>query len=159
MPDITASTTIRLNEQELRAVLPHQGNFVQIHEVFDLIPGHSGKAKKFIDPADPIFACHFPGEPIYPGIFLIETVAQLAYVVFSYREGDSQISPESRTSGYLGTIKKFTFSDKVLPGDELTVSVKVSATLGPLAKVDAAIYKNNAEVVAGELYFSLGDAK
>jgi len=92
---------IRLDQEDIQSILPHQPPFVHINEVFDLVPGKSAKALKYIDPKDPIFTCHFPGNPIYPGIFLIEAAAQLAFVTFCYKQ-DSKVTTYSR-AGYLGT--------------------------------------------------------
>lgn len=147
---------ITLTQEEIRKILPHQPPFVLIDEVFDLDPGKSGKAWKYIDPNDPIFPCHFPGNPIYPGIFLIEAAGQLSFVTFSYRFGSEEDEVDTR-SGYLGTVKNFVFKQKVVPGMKLVVAVEIVAHLGNASKVSAKILHQDNLMAGGDLYFTIGE--
>lgn len=145
--------SVRLDQKSIRAILPHQPPFVYIEEVFDLIPGQSAKAHKYIDPKDPIFSCHFPGRPIYPGIFLIEAAGQLAFVTICY-----QPNPEGITHnkiGYLGSVKNFTFRNVVTPGMALIIAVKVIIRFGNATKVSAHIFCEEKIMADGELYFTI----
>ncbi len=149
--------SVRLDQKSIRAILPHQPPFVYIDEVFDLIPGQSAKARKYIDPKDPIFSCHFPGRPIYPGIFLIEAAGQLAFVTICY-----QPNPEGITHnkvGYLGSVKNFTFRNVVTPGMTLIVAVEVIIRFGNAAKVSAHILCEEKIMADGELYFTISEFK
>lgn len=145
---------IRLNQENIRKILPHQPPFVYIDEVFDLIPGKSAKAYKYVESEDPVFRCHFPGNPIYPGIFLIEAAAQLAYVTFSCRPGEDAIHGKA---GYLGTIKNFSFKNVVTPGMILTIDLEVSAWLGNAAKVSVKILCEEKIMASGEIYFTIDE--
>jgi len=146
---------ITLNREGILKVLPHQLPFVFIDEVFDLIPGKSAKAYKFVAPEDPIFSCHFPGNPIYPGIFLIESAGQLAFVTFCYRP-DSE-SSVYRKAGYLGSVKNFVFKNIVTPGMTLLIAVEVIAQFGDAAKVSAKISCRETWIAGGELYFTVAE--
>jgi 3-hydroxyacyl-[acyl-carrier-protein] dehydratase len=61
--------------------LPHRKPFLFLQEVTELEPGVRARARQVFDPADPIFGGHFPGDPIVPGVFLSEAIAQLAGIV------------------------------------------------------------------------------
>jgi len=148
---------ISLNQKEIRSILPHQPPFVHINEVFDLVPGKSAKALKYIDPKDPIFVCHFPGNPIYPGIFLIEAAAQLAFVAFCYQPNSKGVTYSK--AGYLGTVKNFTFKDIVTPGMTLTIELEVIARLGNAAKVSVKILYEEKIMANGELYFTIDEGE
>ena len=122
--------------------------------MFDLLPGRSAKALKYyIDLEDPIFTCHFPGNPIYPGIFLIEVAAQLAFVTFCYKLGSKEVAYSK--AGYLGTVKNFIFKNVVTPGMMLTIELDVIARLGNAAKVSTKISCQDKIVASGELYFTI----
>ncbi len=58
--------------------LPHREPFVFVDEVTDLVPGESARGTKTFSSDDPIFAGHFPGNPLVPGVILTEALAQIA---------------------------------------------------------------------------------
>jgi len=146
---------VRLDQKSIRTILPHQPPFVYIDEVFDLIPGQSAKALKYIDPKDPIFSCHFPGRPIYPGIFLIEAAGQLAFVTICYQPNSKGITYSK--VGYLGSVKNFTFRNVITPGMTLTIAVEVIVRFGNATKVSAHIFCREKIMADGELYFTLAE--
>ena len=146
---------VQLNQKIIRTILPHQPPFIHIDEVFDLVPGESAKALKYIDPKDPVFPCHFPGQPIYPGILLIEAAGQLAFITVCYQP-DSERSTPKRV-GYLGAVKNFTFRNVVTPGMTLTIVVDVITRFGNATKVSARILCQEKTMADGELYFTLAE--
>ena len=148
---------VRLDQQSIRTILPHQPPFVYIDEVFDLIPGQSAKARKYIDPKDPIFSCHFPGRPIYPGIFLIEAAGQLAFVTICYQPNSKGTTPGK--VGYLGSVKNFTFRNVVTPGMTLIIAVEVLIRFGHATKVSVRILSGDKIMADGELYFTIAEGE
>ncbi len=70
-----------IERSEIETMIPHRPPFLWIDRVEELEPGVRCVAVKFVDPADPIFAGHFPAKPILPGVLLIEAVAQTAGVM------------------------------------------------------------------------------
>lgn len=58
--------------------LPHREPFVFVDAVVDLVPGESATGEKTFPHTDPVFRGHFPGDPIVPGVLLVEALAQLA---------------------------------------------------------------------------------
>ena len=70
-----------IERDEIEKMIPHRPPFLWIDRVEELEPGDRCVAVKFVDPEDPIFAGHFPGQPILPGVLIIEAVAQTAGVM------------------------------------------------------------------------------
>ena len=66
---------------EIEAILPHRPPFLWIDRVLSVEPGVRCVASKRIDPEAPFFAGHFPGDPILPGVFLVEAAAQTAGIM------------------------------------------------------------------------------
>ena len=66
---------------EIEAILPHRPPFLWVDRVESVEPGVRCVASKRIDPQEPFFAGHFPGEPILPGVFLVEAAAQTAGIM------------------------------------------------------------------------------
>ena len=95
-----------LTADEIARLLPHRYPFFLLDRVVALDPGTSAEAIKNISVADPVLAGHFPGRMIYPGVLLIECVAQLAAVIYgtaaASRAGGDVVGDMAHRVGYPG---------------------------------------------------------
>lgn len=103
-------------------------------------------AVKFIDPADPIFAGHFPAKPILPGVLLIEAVAQTAGVMLG-----SAAPQGSGNLALLAAVNRFKFFKPVTPGRELRIETKKLTDAGKMAYVSGTVFVDGEMVASGEL--------
>ena len=83
-------------------------------------PGESIVAELDVDPALPLFAGHFPGHPVLPGVILMEALAQAACCCLLSEEG------QAGRIGYLAGIDKAKFRRTVLPGDTVTLEAVIT---------------------------------
>src|SRR5271169_1862160 len=102
-----------MERSEIETLIPHRPPFLWIDRVEELEPGVRCVAVKFVDPADPIFAGHFPAQPILPGVLLIEAVAQTAGVMLG-----SAAPQGSGELALLAAVNRFKFFKPVAPGRE-----------------------------------------
>ena len=106
-----------IERSEIETMIPHRAPFLWIDRVEELEPGVRCVAVKFVDPADPIFAGHFPAKPILPGVLLIEAVAQTAGVMLG------SAGPQGAGAGValLAAVNRFKFLKTVTPGQDLRI--------------------------------------
>jgi 3-hydroxyacyl-[acyl-carrier-protein] dehydratase len=117
--------------------------------VEELEPGVRCVAVKFVDPANPIFAGHFPAKPILPGIFLIEAVAQTAGVML----GSAAPAAVGSAGGValLAAVNRFKFLKPVTPGQELRIETKKLTEALQMAYIGGTVWVEGEIVASGEL--------
>lgn len=136
---------------EIMEIIPHRYPFLLIDTVEELEPGVRALAKKCVTMNEPFFQGHFPGNPVMPGVLIIEALAQTGAVAIL-----SQPQWRGKTA-YFASVNNARFRQKVVPGDVLmleTVLVKVKGPIG----IGKAVATVNGKVVAeAELTFALGN--
>ncbi len=106
--------------QEIMALLPHRYPFLMIDRVLDFTPGESLTAIKNVTVNEPIFTGHFPGMPIFPGVLILEAMAQATGIL-----GFKTVSERTENELYLfAGIDEARFKKPVVPGDQLVLEVK-----------------------------------
>ena len=66
--------------KEIMDIIPHRQPFLLVDRVIDMVPGESVTAIKNVSMNEPFFAGHFPGEPVMPGVLIVEAMAQAGAV-------------------------------------------------------------------------------
>ena len=125
--------------QEIMEIIPHRYPFLLIDTIEELEPGVRAVGKKCVSANEPYFQGHFPGNPVMPGVLILEALAQVGAVAML-----AQPEIKGRTA-YFARIDKSKFRRKVLPGDVLeleTSIVKVKGSIGigqAVARVDGKV--------------------
>ncbi|MEX2540202.1 MAG: 3-hydroxyacyl-ACP dehydratase FabZ [Trueperaceae bacterium] len=116
---------------DLYAILPHRYPFLMV-DAFVSQEGDRFECLKNVSNNEPFFQGHFPGEPVMPGVMIVEALAQAAAVGLAVREGreDGQV-------GYLAAVDSAKFRRKVLPGDSLRLTGEILLFRRGLCKVSA----------------------
>ena len=103
----------------IERVLPHRDPFVWVSRVLECDPGCSIIAELDVDPELPLFAGHFPGHPVLPGVIIMEALAQAAsFCALVGRD-------EPGVLGFFAGIDKAKFRHQVQPGDVLTLKADI----------------------------------
>ena len=137
-----------MNQEEIKKILPHRDHMLLIDEA-EL---RAGKAygKKTIRGDEFFLQGHFPGNPVMPGVLIVEALAQVGAVAIL-----SQPEWKGRTAYFAG-IDKARFRQKVVPGDVLMLETTLIKVKGPIG-IGKAVAKVNDKVVAeAELTFAIG---
>jgi 3-hydroxyacyl-[acyl-carrier-protein] dehydratase len=124
MTDVS-SIELPLDIIAIQKCIPHRFPFLLIDKVIELEPHKKIRAVKNISISDSILQGHFPENPIYPGVLIIEGIAQASAVLGHY----SRSSSEGKV--LLTEVTKARFKRKVIPGDTLHYEVEVAKTRSP----------------------------
>ncbi len=136
--------------QEIMDIIPHRYPFLLIDAIEELEPGVRALGKKCVSVNEPFFQGHFPGNPVMPGVLIMEALAQVGAVAML-----SQPDWKGRTAYFAG-IDKARFRQKVVPGDVLLLETEIIKVKGPIG-VGRAVAKVNDKVAAqAELTFAIG---
>jgi len=101
--------------------LPHRKPFLFVDRVTAHVPGTEASGEKTFAPDDPMFAGHFPGNPIVPGVILTEALAQVA-----------GIAGNSGRGFLLSAIRAMKFPSPARPGERVVLRAKKTGVLGGL---------------------------
>src|SRR3954467_15666161 len=138
---------VALGRAEIEEILPHRDPFLLIDEVLELVPGERVVARKTVTESD--CAGHFPGNPIMPGVKLVEALAQCgAVAVLSQPENRGKLALFAGIDGVR-------FKRVVRPGDTLTLECDVGAVRGPIGKGKARATVDGELAVRGTLTFAV----
>ncbi|MGP0020833.1 MAG: 3-hydroxyacyl-ACP dehydratase FabZ [Candidatus Sulfotelmatobacter sp.] len=139
-----------MERSEIEAMIPHRAPFLWIDRVEELEPGVRCVAVKLVDPADPIFAGHFPTKPILPGVLLIEAVAQTAGVMLGSAAPQAGAMAGGEVA-LLGAVNRFKFLKAVTPGQELRIETRMLTEVGRMACIGGTVWVDGEMVASGEL--------
>jgi beta-hydroxyacyl-ACP dehydratase FabZ len=107
-----------IDVRELMSILPHRYPMLLIDRVLELEPMKFASGYKNVTANEPMFTGHFPGNPVLPGVYMIEALAQLGGCLV-LRPGDM-----ARKVPFLAGIDKAKFRRPVIPGDRLDMEAR-----------------------------------
>lgn len=129
--------------KEIQSILPHRYPFLLVDRVLELEPNVRISAIKNVTMNEQFFVGHFPGNPVMPGVLIIEAMAQTAGVL-AYKSG-----VQGRHVYFL-SIEKAKFRKPVLPGDQLRFEVKVTHNRGSVWKFSGEAFVQDKVVAEAE---------
>ncbi len=133
---------------QIQEMLPHRYPFLLVDRITNVKEGEEVEGYLNISITNQVFQGHFPGHPIYPGVLIIEGMAQtgaiLPFTVMSKDELNDKVV-------YFMSIDKAKFRKPVLPGDKLVYRVKTIKHRGKIWQLDAKAYVDDDLVAEAEL--------
>ncbi|PRA00600.1 MULTISPECIES: 3-hydroxyacyl-ACP dehydratase FabZ [unclassified Paenibacillus] len=129
---------------EIKSILPHEYPFVLVDKILDIDYMKSSRGYKNISHNEPWVTGHFPDKAIYPGVLMIETMAQVGGFIF--------VEPEVKTINYrmlLCGVNNLKLIRPVVPGDQLIVEASLEQSIGHIFQIKCTAYVNNVIVSKG----------
>lgn len=139
----------QLDIRQIMEILPHRYPFLLVDRIETFVPMKSASGYKNVTYNEPFFTGHFPGNPVFPGVLMIEALAQLGGCIV-LEPGEF-----SRKTPYLAGIEKARFRRPVVPGDRLSMNVELVKHRRNIGWVTAQASVDDEFACSAELMFSI----
>jgi 3-hydroxyacyl-[acyl-carrier-protein] dehydratase len=139
------------NVMDIQKILPHRYPFLLVDRVVSLEPSKSIEAYKNVSISEPVFQGHFPDHPIYPGVMIIEGMAQAGGVLAFKSMDEAGQEDTANKVVYFMSIDKAKFRKPVVPGDRLVYKLSVIKNKGAVWFLDGKAYVDDKLVAEAEL--------
>ena len=142
--------------REIQSILPHRYPFLLIDRIIELEPKKKIVGIKNVTINEPFFQGHFPGNPIMPGVLILEAMAQ-AGGILAVKSTDN-LEGKEKTVFFLG-IDKAKFRKPVVPGDQIKFEITIIHERAPTWKVSAKAFVDEKLVCEAELTAMVAEKK
>jgi 3-hydroxyacyl-[acyl-carrier-protein] dehydratase len=144
------SVVSEIDIERIMELIPHRYPFLMIDRMIDIVPGESAIGIKNVTVNEPCFQGHFPNKPIFPGVLIIEAMAQTSAALVIITLGEAS---EGKLV-YFMSVENARFRKPVTPGDQLNIYVSRHARRGNVWKFNSQA-KVNDTVVAEATYAAM----
>ncbi|MGI6777329.1 MAG: 3-hydroxyacyl-ACP dehydratase FabZ [Acetivibrionales bacterium] len=142
-----------LSNIEIRDIIPHRYPFLLVDKVLEVEAGKKCVAIKNVTVNEPFFQGHFPGNPIMPGVLIVEALAQTGGIA-------AALEQENKNKlGVFTGIESMKFRKQVVPGDTLKLEAEILAAKRGLVKVAVKATVDGQVAAEGEIKFAMIDVE
>jgi len=143
-----------IDREEIKSYIPHRAPFLFVDRVVELEKGSRILAERSFGPEEELFKGHFPGNPIVPGVLIVEALAQAGGVLI-YASFTEELEAQGHTGAYLAGLEKVRFRQVVKPGDLIKLDVSIQRRRSTLFRFRAEAFVDDALAAEAEILVSL----
>lgn len=138
-----------LDNCDIQNIIPHRYPFLLVDRIIEIEYGKKAIGIKNVTANEPFFQGHFPGNPIMPGVLIVEAMAQVGAVsILGMEEHKGKLAVFTGIDG-------MRFKRQVIPGDTLRMEVEMIAMKRGIGKAKAEAYVGEELAAAGQLMFAI----
>ena len=138
-----------LDNKDIQNIIPHRYPFLLVDRIIEIEYGKKAVGIKNVTANEPFFQGHFPGNPIMPGVLIVEAMAQVGAVsILGMEEHKGKLAVFTGIDG-------MRFKKQVVPGDTLRMEVEMIAMKRGIGKAKAEAYVDGQLAAAGQLMFAI----
>ena len=135
---------------EIQEIIPHRYPFLLVDRITEVVKNESLIGYKNVSISEPVFQGHFPGHPIYPGVMILEGMAQ-AGGILAFQSMEMTKEEAAQKVVYFMSIDKAKFRAPVKPGDKLEYRISVIKNKGSIWMLKGEAYVDGKLVSEAEL--------
>ncbi len=136
---------MKLDIKEIKNLIPHRDPFLFVDTCEIIVPGEHGISNKIFYEYEYFFKGHFPGNPIVPGVIIVEAMAQTAGIVVSYK-----LKEFDEKSVLFMSVNKAKFRKPILPNEQVSFEVKFLNSVRDVYKFQGICFKDKLKVSEAE---------
>ncbi|SDE98905.1 3-hydroxyacyl-ACP dehydratase FabZ [Sporolituus thermophilus] len=142
-----------LSVTDIQQVIPHRYPFLLVDRIIELEPMKRAVGIKNVTVNEAFFNGHFPGQPVMPGVLLLEAMAQVGGVAMLYpKEYRGKLA-------FFAGMDRVKFRRPVVPGDQVRMVAEIIKVRGTMGKVWAEAFVDDQLVAEGEFLFALSSTQ
>ncbi len=154
MPESAERTPRTLDIQGIMDLLPHRYPILLVDRILDYEPGKWIRGVKNITITDPIFLGHFPQKAIFPGVLIVEAMAQTGGCLVL-----KDLPEKKNILIYFMSIDKVKFRKPVVPGDQMVMHLEIVSHKGRICKLRGVATVDGQKVAEAELMSMMVDVE
>lgn len=144
-----------LNYEDIIKIIPHRYPFLMVDRIIEMELGERIVGIKNVTINEPFFQGHFPGNPIMPGVLIVEAMAQIGGVLARLTIFGEQ-GEDSEASVFFMSIDKVKFRKPVVPGDQIRFELQTLRAGSRIWKMGGKAFVGEDLVSEAELMASIG---
>jgi len=148
--------TLSMDINEVMRRLPHRYPFLLVDRVFECVSGKTIRAVKNVTFNEPFFPGHFPHRPVFPGVIILEALAQTCGILAFVTAGEY---PDTERPMYFVGIDNARFRRPVEPGDQLILKATLTRSMRGIWKFDTVAEVDGQEAASAAMMVAPGTGK